>query len=142
MDHADAAPDQSGRTKGNENLSKSDRFYVPVLYVTFAILIVANARNAAHGLWMAYWSLAFLAAVVVSVASRMPWAHVIVQIWAILCIIGSGSLLSSMIYRGLTAGLAGVAATLMTVMLLSAYFLLRAKAVLVPRSRNRETQAH
>jgi hypothetical protein len=140
MDHANEDEMQAGRSKGIERLSKSDRFYVPILYVTFAVLIVANARNAANGLWMAYWSIAFLAAVVLAVVSRMPWAHIIVQIWAFICILGNGALLFSILYRGSTAASIGVVATLVAVMLFSAYFLIRAKAVLVPRSGSRETQ--
>lgn len=133
MDHTDV--------ETNPPVSKIDRFYVPILYVTFAILIAATARNAINGLWMGYVSLAFLAAVVVSVATRMPWAHVIVQVWSFLCLLGSGSLLFSTLLRGSTAGVIGVAAILVTVMLLATYFLIRAKAVLVPRSGGRESLA-
>jgi len=129
MDHTDAG-----------TVSKIDRFYVPILYVTFAILIVANARNAFNGLWMAYVSLALLVTVVLAVATRMRWAHAIVQAWAILCILGSVSLLVTVLYRAPTTAPIGVATTLVTVTLIAVYFLIRAKAVLVPRSGARGTR--
>jgi hypothetical protein len=115
---------------------RGDRLYVPALYTTLAILVVANVVSAANGNWIAYGFLALLAASAVSVATRMSWAHVLVQIWTFFCILGSVSLLSSSVVRGSSAARLGVEVALVALTVLCTFFLIRAKAVLISRSQN------
>ncbi|WP_445145051.1 hypothetical protein [Dyella sp. Tek66A03] len=115
-------------------LARYDKYYVPALYVTVGILLARNALTLASGEWLALLPIGIQATVVWTVFQRKPWAHLIVRIWAAICIVAGASLWLAVLLRGgeIVEPMGRVEFSTF-LLIVGLFFMRRAKTVLSPQ---------
>jgi hypothetical protein len=106
--------------------------YFALLYLTLCLLVAVNAVTFAQGGGVAIWSIAIQLAVITSALVRQSWSHVVVMIWAGICIIGVAAMWLAVLLRGSFSFPIGVVAYRTILMVLCFYLLVYAPTAFRP----------